>query len=156
MVNHSHAELKKCMEDLGRNHSSTLEIKSNLEYNLREKTSLIITLKVEVQKLKEQMCQDAESHTKQINNCLNKQRWLQEQLDEAKKNETATKAESKSQREEIKTMTTTLSAASRGLEERDALIESLKEQLSQAEEEQAKTSDLLREKVVSMNKVKVG
>lgn len=156
MVNHSHAELKKCMEDLGRSHSSTLEIKSNLEYNLTEKTSLIITLKVEVQKLKEQMCQDAESHTKQINNCLNKQRWLQEQLDEAKKNETATKAESKSQREEIKTMTTTLSAASRGLEERDALIESLKEQLSKAEEEQAKTSDLLREKVVSMNKVKVG
>lgn len=115
---------------------------------------MIITLKVEVQKLKEQMCQDAESHTQQINNCLNKQRWLQEQLDEAKKNETATKAESKSQMEEIKK--TTLSAASQGLEERDELIESLKEKLSKAEQEQAKTSDLLREKVVSMNKVKVG
>ncbi|XP_011607920.1 centromere protein F isoform X1 [Takifugu rubripes] len=155
MVNHSHAELKKCMEDLGRSHSSTLEIKSNLENNLTEKNSLIITLKVEVQKLKEQMCQDAESHTQQINNCLNKQRWLQEQLDEAKKIETATKAESKSQREEIKTMKTTLSAASQCLEERDDLIESLKEKLCKAEEEQAKTSDLLREKVVSMNKVKV-
>lgn len=156
MVNHSHAELKKCMEDLGRSHSSTLEIKSNLENNLTEKTSLIKTLKVEVQKLKEQMCQDAESHTQQLNNCLNKQRWLQEQLDEAKKNETATKAESKSQREEIKTMKTTLSTASQGLEERDDLIESLKEKLGKAEEEQAKTSDLLREKVISMNKVKVG
>lgn len=144
------------MEDLERSHSSTVEIKSNLENNLTEKTNLIVTLKVEVQKLKEQMCQDAESHAREINNCLNKQKSLQEQLDETKKIVTAAKAESNSRREEIKTMKTTLSAASQGLEERDDLIKILKEKLGKAEEEQARTSDLLKEKVVSMNKVKVG
>lgn len=144
------------MEDLERSHFSTVEIKSNLENNLTEKNNLITTLEFEVKMLREKMCQDVESHTQEINNCLNKQRWLTEQLEEAKKIVTAAKAESNSRREEIKTMKTTLSAASQGLEERDDMIKSLKEKLNKAEAAQAKTSDLLKEKVVSMNKIKVG
>lgn len=148
--------LKKCMEALERSHSSTVEMKSNLENSLTEKTSLIITLETEVKELKEKMFQESESHTQEIDNCLNKHRRLKEQLEEAKKVVTAAKAESNSRREEIKAMKTTLSAASQGLEERDGTIKSLKEKLNKAEAEQARTSDLLKEKVVSMNKIKVG
>lgn len=155
-VNQSHTELKKRTEALEKSHSSTVEIKSNLENTLTEKTSLIITLETEVKELKEKMFQESESHTQEIDSCLNKQRRLKEQLEEAKKTVTAAKAESNSRREEIKTMKTTLSAASQGLEERDDTIKSLKEKLNKAEAEQAKTSDLLKEKVVSMNKIKVG
>lgn len=144
------------MEDLERSHSSTAEMKSNLENSLTEKTNLIIALELEVKTLREKMCQDVESHTQEIHNCLNKQRWLTEQLEEAKKIVTADKAESNSRREAIKAMKTTLSAASQGLEERDDVIKSLKEKLNKAEAAQAKASDLLKEKVVSMNKIKVG
>lgn len=155
-VNQSHTELKKCMEALEKNHSSTVEIKSNLENTLTERTGLVITLESEVKELKAKMLQESESHTQEMDNCLNKQRRLKEQLEEVKKSVTAAKAESNSRREEIKAMKTTLSAASQGLEERDDTIKSLKEKLNKAEAEQAKTADLLKEKVVSMNKIKVG
>lgn len=155
-VNQSHTELNQRMEALEKSHSSTVEIKSNLENILTEKASLIITLETEVKELKEKIFQESESHTQQIDNCLNKQRQLKEQLEEAQKNVTAAKKESNCRREQIKAMKTTLSAASQGLEERDDTIKSLKEKLNNAEAEQAKTSDLLKEKVVSMNKIKVG
>lgn len=144
------------MEALEKSHSSTVEIKSSLENTLTEKSSRILTLETEVKELKEKMLQESERHTQEIDNCLNRQRWLKEQLEEDKNIVTAAKAEANSRREEIKTMKTTLSAALQGLEERDDTIKSLKENLNKAEAEQAKTSELLKEKVVSMNKIKVG
>lgn len=155
-ANQSYADLKKCMEDLERNHFSTVEIKSSLENTLTEKNQLISSLETELKELKEKMCKDAESHTQETENSLHKQKHLKEQLEAAKKSITAAKAESGSRREEIKTMKATLSAASRGLEERDNTIKSLKEKLNKAEAEQTKTSDLLKEKIVAMNKIKVG
>lgn len=155
-VNQSHADLKKCLETLEKNHSSITEIKTNLESTLTEKTNLIATLEKKVKELTEKMSKESESHALKIENALNKERRLEEQLEAAKQSLTAAKVESRSWREEIKTMKTTLSAASRGLEERDNMVKSLKEKLNRAEAEQAKTSDLLKEKVVAMNKIKVG
>lgn len=155
-VHQAQAELKKSMEALEKSHCSTLEIKANLENTLTEKTGLILTLEAEVKELKEKMFQESEGHTQEIETCLNKQRRLKEQLEEARKVVTAAKAESNARGEEIKNMKTSLSAALQGLEERDDTIKSLKEKLNQAEAEQARISDLLKEKVVSMNKIKVG
>lgn len=109
----------------------------------------------EVKDLSEAKRKESECHILEIENFLNKEKRLKEQLEAAKQSVTAAKAELSSRREEIKTMKTTLSAASRGLEERDNTIKSLKEKLNRAEAEQAKTSDLLKEKVVAMNKIKV-
>lgn len=156
MINQSHADLKKCLEALERNHSTTIEIKSNLENTLTEKTNLIFTLEKEVKELREKMSKESESHALEIEKVRNKEKHLKEQFEAAKQSVTAAKAESSSRREEIKTMKTTLSAASRGLEERDNTIKSLKEKLNKAEAEQTKTSDLLKEKMVAMNKIKVG
>ena len=113
-------------------------------------------LEKEVKELTEKMMRESESHGLETQNFLNKEKSLKEQLEAAKQSVTATKAESSSRREEIKTMKKTLSAASSGLEERDNTIKSLKEKQNEAEAEQAKTSALLKEKVVAMNKIKVG
>lgn len=156
MVNRSHADLKKCMEALESSHSSSIEIKSDLENNLTKKTDLIYTLENEVKELKERMSKESEGHTLEIENRLNKEKLLKEQLKSVKQSVAAVKAESSSRREEIKTMKITLSAASRGLEERDDTIKSLKEKLNKAEAEQAKMSDLLKEKMDAINKIKVG
>lgn len=156
VVNQSHADLKKCLEALEKSHSSTIEIKSNLENTLAEKINLIFTLEKEVKELTEKMKKESESHAVEMENVLNKEKRLKEHLETVKQSVTAAKAESSSRREEIKTMKTTLSAASRGLEERDNTIKSLKEKLNKAEAEQSKTSDLLKEKMVAMNKIKVG
>lgn len=152
-VNQSHAQLKKRMEAHEKSHCSTVEMKENA---LSEKTSLIFRLETEVKELKEQMFQESESHAQEVDSCFNKRRRLKEQLEEARKAAAAAKAESNARREEIKAMKTSLSAALQGLEERDDTVKSLREKLNQAEAERAQTSDLLKEKVVSMNKIKVG
>lgn len=148
VVIQSNADLKKSLEALEMSHSSTIEINFNLENTLTEKNNLISALEKEVKDLTVEKRKDSESHVLEIEKFLNKEKRLKESV-------TAAKAELSSRREEIKTMKTTLSAASRGLEERDNTIKSLKEKLNKAEAEQAKTSDLLKEKVVAMNKIKV-
>lgn len=155
MINQSYTDLKMCMEALERSHSSTLEIKSSLENSLTEKTNQIVALENEVGELKEKMSKESESHILELQTVLDKEKHLKEKLEAAKQATAATKAELSSRRDEIKTMKTTLSAASRGLEERDGTIKSLKEKLNKAEAEKAKTSELLKEKVVAMNKIKV-
>lgn len=155
VVNQSNADLKKSIEALEKSHSSTIEIQSNLENSLTEKNHLISSLEKEVKDLTEEKRKESECHVLEMEKFLNKEKRLKEQLEAAKQSVTAAKAELSSRREEIKTMKTTLSAASHGLEERDSTIKSLKEKLNKAEAEQAKTSDLLKEKVVAMNKIKV-
>lgn len=154
-VNQSNADLKEAIEALEKSHSSTIEIKSNLENTLTEKNLLISALEKEVKDLTEEKNKESECHIVEMKNVLNKEKHLKEQLEAAKQSVAAAKAELSSRREEIKNMKTTLSAASRGLEERDDTIKSLKEKLNKAEAEQTKTSDLLKEKVVAMNKIKV-
>lgn len=156
LVNQSCADLKNSMEALERSHSSTIEIKSSLENTLTEKNHLIFTLETEVKELKEKRNKESESHSLEIENVLNRERRLREKLEAAKQSVTAAKAELDSRREEIKTMKTALSAALQGLEERDHEIKSLKEKLNKAEAEQTKTSELLKEKNIAMNKIKVG
>lgn len=152
----SNADLKKSLEALEKNHSSTIEMKSNLESTLAEKMNLISALENEVKDLTEKMGKESERHALEIENFLKKEKSLDEQLEATKKSVSAAKAESSSRREEIRTMKATLSAASRGLEERDNTIKGLKEKLNKAEAEQTKTSELLKEKVDAMNKIKVG
>lgn len=156
VINQSYADLKKCMEDLEMSHSSSLEDKSTLEKSLTEKTSQVVTLDNEVRELKGKMIQESENHSLEMETLLEKEKHLRGKLDAAKQSATAAKAESSSRRDEIKSMKATLSAASRGLEERDDTIKGLKEKLNRAEVEQTKTSELLKEKVVAMNKIKVG
>lgn len=156
VINQSYADLKKCMEDLEMSHSSSLEDKSTLEKSLTEKTSQVVTLENEVRELKEKMIQESENHSLEMETLLEKEKHLKGKLDAAKQSAAAAKAESSSRRDEIKSMKATLSAASRGLEERDDTIKGLKEKLNRAEVEQTKTSELLKEKVVAMNKIKVG
>lgn len=155
VVNQSHVDLKKCLEALEKSHSSAAEVKSNLENTLTEKINLISTLEKEVKELREKMSNESENHALEIKSSLNKEKNLKEQLEGAEQAVAAARVESGSRREEIKTMKMTLSAASRGLEERDGTIKSLKERLNKAEAEQTKTSDLLKEKIVAMNKIKV-
>lgn len=155
VVNQSHVDLKKCLEALEKSHSSAAEVKSNLENTLTEKINLISTLEKEVKELREKMSNESENHALEIKSFLNKEKNLKEQLEGAEQAVAAARVESGSRREEIKTMKMTLSAASRGLEERDGTIKSLKERLNKAEAEQTKTSDLLKEKIVAMNKIKV-
>lgn len=156
VINQSYADLKKCMEDLEMSHSSSLEDKSTLEKSLTEKTSQVVTLENEVRELKGKMIQESENHSLEMETLLEKEIHLKGKLDTAKQSAAAAKAESSSRRDEIKSMKATLSAASRGLEERDDTIKGLKEKLNRAEVEQTKTSELLKEKVVAMNKIKVG
>lgn len=156
VINQSYADLKKCMEDLEMSHSSSLEEKSTLEKSLTEKTSQVVTLENEVRELKGKMIQESENHSLEMETLLEKEKHLKGKLDAAKQSAAAAKAESSSRRDEIKSMKATLSAASRGLEERDDTIKGLKEKLNRAEVEQTKTSELLKEKVVAMNKIKVG
>lgn len=156
VINQSYADLKKCMEDLEMSHSSCLEDKSTLEKSLTEKTSQVVTLDNEVRELKGKMIQESENHSLEMETLLEKEKHLRGKLDAAKQSAAAAKAESSSRRDEIKSMKATLSAASRGLEERDNTIKGLKEKLNRAEVEQTKTSELLKEKVVAMNKIKVG
>lgn len=156
VINQSYADLKKCMEDLEMSHSSSLEDKSTLEKSLTEKTSQVVTLDNEVRELKGKMIQESENHSLEMETLLEKEKHLRGKLDAAKQSAAAAKAESSSRRDEIKSMKATLSAASRGLEERDDTIKGLKEKLNRAEVEQTKTSELLKEKVVAMNKIKVG
>lgn len=156
VINQSYADLKKCMEDLEMSHSSSLEDKSTLEKSLTEKTSQVVTLENEVRELKGKMIQESENHSLEMETLLEKEKHLKGKLDAAKQAAAAAKAESSSRRDEIKSMKATLSAASRGLEERDDTIKGLKEKLNRAEVEQTKTSELLKEKVVAMNKIKVG
>lgn len=156
VINQSYADLKKCMEDLEMSHSSSLEDKSTLEKSLSEKTSQVVTLDNEVRELKGKMIQESENHSLEMETLLEKEKHLRGKLDAAKQSAAAAKAESSSRRDEIKSMKATLSAASRGLEERDDTIKGLKEKLNRAEVEQTKTSELLKEKVVAMNKIKVG
>uniref|UniRef100_A0A3Q0RL32 Centromere protein F n=1 Tax=Amphilophus citrinellus TaxID=61819 RepID=A0A3Q0RL32_AMPCI len=155
VVTQSNADLKKSLEALEKNHSSTLEIKSNLENTLAEKINLISALEGELKDVTEKMRKESESHALETENFLKKEKSLEEQLEATKKSVSAAKAESNLRREEIRTMKATLSAASHGLEERDNTIKSLKEKLNKAEAEQAKSSELLKEKVVAMNKIKV-
>lgn len=156
VINKSYADLKKCMEDLEMSHSSSLEDKSTLEKSLTEKTSQVVTLDNEVSELKGKMIQESENHSLEMETLLEKEKHLKGKLDAAKQSAAAAKAESSSRRDEIKSMKATLSAASRGLEERDDAIKGLKEKLNRAEVEQTKSSELLKEKVVAMNKIKVG
>lgn len=156
VINQSYADLKKCMEELEMSHSSSLEDKSTLEKSLTEKTSQVVTLDSEVRELKGKMIQESENHSLEMETLLEKEKHLRGKLDAAKQSAAAAKAESSSRRDEIKSMKATLSAASRGLEERDDTIKGLKEKLNRAEVEQTKTSELLKEKVVAMNKIKVG
>lgn len=156
LLSQSHTELEKNVKALERSHSSNMEIKSNLENNLIEKSNQILSLENGVKDLTEKMSRDSKSHALDTENLLHKEKRLKEQLEAAKQSLSAAKAELNSRREEIKTMKTTLSAASRGLEERDNTIKSLKDKLNEAEVEQARTSDLLKEKTVAMNKIKVG
>lgn len=156
VANQSNVDLKKSLQALEENHSSAIEIKSNLESTLAEKMNLISALEKEVKDLTEKMGKESERHALEIENFLKKEKSLDEQLEATKKSVSAAKAESSSRREEIRTMKATLSAASRGLEERDSTIKDLKEKLNKAEAEQTKTSELLKEKVVAMNKIKVG
>ena len=156
VINQSHTELKKSLEALEKNHSSTIEIKTNLENTLTEKSKLVSALDKEVKDLAEKMIKESESHVSEIEKFLNKEKSLKEQLKTSKQSVTAAKSELSVCRVEIKTMKTTLSAASRGLEDRDGSIKSLKEKLNKAEAEQLKSSDLLKEKMVAMNKIKVG
>lgn len=148
VVNQSHADLKKHLEALEKIHSSTIEIKSNLENTMNEKNNLICNL--------EKASKESANHAVEVENMINKEKILKEKLEAARKLVNASKTESSTRRVEIKTMKTTLSAASHGLEERDNEIKSLKEKLNNAEAEQAKTSDLSKEKMVAMHKIKVG
>lgn len=156
VVTQSNTDLKKSLEALEKNHSSIIEIKSNLENTLAEKINRISALEKELKDVTDRMRTESESHALEIENFLKKEKSLEEQLEATKKSVTAVKAESSLRREEIRTMKATLSAASHGLEERDNTIKSLKEKLNKAEAEQAKSSELLKEKVVAMNKIKVG
>jgi len=156
VVNQSHADLEKHLEALETSHLSAVELKCTLENALAEKTNLTSTLEKEIKELTEKTSKDAESHASDVENFLEKEKILEEKLDAAKQSATAAKAEASSRREQIKTMKATLSAASRGLEERDGSIKSLKEKRNKAEAEQLKTSHLLKEKMTAMNKIKVG
>lgn len=155
LLSQAHADLKNSMEALESSHSSAIEIKSSLENTLTQRNNVIFTLETEVKELKEKSSKESESQSLEVENLLNRERRLREQLEAAKQSVSAAKAELDSRREEIKTMKTTLSAALRGLEERDHEIKSLKEKLNKAEAERAKTSELLKEKNVAMNKIKV-
>lgn len=156
VISRTYADLKRSMEELEKSHSSSLDEKSTLEKNLMEETSRVVALENEVKDLKGKLIQESENHSLELEALLDKEKHLKGKLDAAKQSAAAAKAESTSRRDEIKTMKATLSAASRGLEERDDTIKGLKEKLNRAEAEQAKTSELLKEKIVAMNKIKVG
>lgn len=155
VIKQSNSDLQTSLEALEKNLSSTVEIKSDLENTLTEKNSLMSALEKEIQDLTEERRKDTESHALEIETLLIKEKHLKERLEAAKQSVTSVKAEFSSQRDEIKTMKTTLSAAACGLEERDNTIKGLKEKLNKTEAEQTKTSELLREKMVAMNKIKV-
>lgn len=155
VVNQTCADLRRSMAELEKSHSLNLEEKSNLEKNLVEETSRAFALENEVTELKGKLIQESESHNLELEALLDKEKHLKGKLDGAKQAAAAAKAESTTRRDEIKAMKATLSAASRGLEERDDTIKGLKEKLNRAEAEQAKTSELLKEKIVAMNKIKV-
>lgn len=155
-IGRTNADLKRSMEELEKSHSSSLEEKSTLEKNLMEETSRVVDLENEVREIKGKLIQESENHSLELEALLEKEKHLRGKLDAAKQSAAAAKVESTSRREEIKTMKSTLTAASRGLEERDDAIKGLKEKLNRVEAEQAKTSELLKEKTVAMNKIKVG
>lgn len=155
-VTQSNAELQNRLEALEKTHCSMTETKSALENALTEKADLISTMEKEAKELAEKMRNESESHTLELQKLLTKEKLLKEQLGVAKQTIATAKSEASTRRDEIKTMKTTLSAASQGLEERDGTIKSLKDKLNKAEAEHSKTSELLKEKVVAMNKITVG
>lgn len=154
-VNLAHAELQKNLEALEQSHSSTLEIKTNLENSLLEKNNLAAALQKEIKEITDNMSKASASHDVERENFLNNKKNLKDQLEAARQTVTAAKGEVRSRREEIKIMKATLTAASNGLKERDDTIKELTEKLNKAGVEQTKTSELLKEKSVAMNKIKV-
>lgn len=156
MVNQSLAHLNKSTEALEENLCSANEKKADLEAALSEKTKLVSALEDHIKNLTEKMLKETESHSAKIEDLINRERILKEQLEGTKNSLAAATAESSSHQEEIQTMNTTLSTALRGLEEKDNSIKSLKEKLNRAEAEHSKASELLKEKSVAMNKIKVG
>lgn len=156
VVSQSLADSNKCREALEKDLSSANKLNADLDNTLTEKMKLISDLEKSINTVTDKISKESENHTLEIENLVNREKSLKDQLDSAKKSLAAAKAELNSRRDEIKTMKMTLSAASRGLEERDNTIKSLEEKLNKAAVEQAKTSDLLKEKIVAMNKIKVG
>lgn len=155
-ISRTNADLQRSMEELQKSYSSSLEEKSTLEKNLAEETSRAVALENEVRELEGKLIQESENHGLELEALLDKEKHLKGKIDAAKQSVAAAKAEATSKRDEIKSMKATLSAASRGLEERDDTIKGLKEKLNRAEAEQVKTSEVLKEKIVAMNKIKVG
>lgn len=151
-------ELPVLKNDLDVARRSLEQLNSSLDEtksSLAEKVKLISALQTEILDLTEKMRYEAESHRVEIQNWVNKEKQLKEQLETSQKSVAAVKTELGSRQEEIRTMKSTIAAASRGLEERDGTIKSLKEKLNKSEAEQVKASDLLKEKMAAMNKVKV-
>lgn len=156
VANRSLEQLNNSLDAFRKDLYSANETKTHLESSLTEKVKLISALETEILDLTEKMRGESESHRAEIQNLLNKEKQLKEQLEASQKSVAAAKTELGSRREEIRTMKSTIAAASRGLEERDGTIKSLKEKLNQSEAEQVKASDLLKEKIAAMNKIKVG
>lgn len=144
-----------CLEALQESHFTATEIKSNLENSLTEKNALVTSLELNIKELTEKMKTESESHALAIENFHNEEKRLKDLLNASQKSEAAAKAELRSRWEEMKTMKTTLTAASIGLQERDNVIKSLKEKLNKIEAEQRKITELLKEKTDTMNKTKV-
>ncbi|XP_061881910.1 centromere protein F isoform X2 [Entelurus aequoreus] len=155
VANRLHADLKKQLDAIENSLSSVTEVKTNLEKTLTEKVSLCSALQKEVAELRQKMSDFSESHALEAQSFLHNEKSLREQLGAAEKALSDIKEETSHTRTEMKSMKTTLSAASQGLEERDLAIKSLKEQLNNAEAEQAKSSEQLKEKIVAMNKIKM-
>ncbi|XP_019715052.1 tropomyosin-like, partial [Hippocampus comes] len=155
VINRSHADLKNHADTFEKTLSSMTEVKTNLEKSLSERVILNSALEKEVAELREKVSQLSESQALEAQSFLNKEKSLREEREAAEKALNAIKAETSNVRAEVKTMKVTLSAASQGLEERDTSIKSLKEKLSRAEVEHAKTAELLKEKMLAMNKIKV-
>lgn len=146
-LSRSHADLQQQLDALEKSHTATVEIKASLEKTLGEKVERVSAL--------EQAVAEAEKHSGEVGTLLKREENLKQQLQDTQTSLAASKDHASALQVELRNMKTTLSAASHGLEERDGVIRSLKEKLSAAEAEQVKASELLKEKVVAMNKIKV-
>lgn len=154
-VHQAHSEQKKCQEVLEKKLSLITEIKCNLENTIVEKNVLISSLESNIKEITDKMKSESENQVSEREYFQIEEKRLKDLLEEFKQKETATKIELRSHREEIKTMKTTLFAASSGLQERDSVIKNLNEKLKTIEAEKIKTAELLKEKMDAMNKIKV-
>uniref|UniRef100_A0A8C4ZIH5 Centromere protein F n=1 Tax=Gadus morhua TaxID=8049 RepID=A0A8C4ZIH5_GADMO len=147
--------LQNALEAAQESHAPCADNAAGLERSLAKTAGLLGPLETQVRELSEGRARQEESHVREMEGFLHKQKALKEQLAASREAERAATEELAARREQVANMKRSLSAASAGLQEQDGAVKGLKERLNRAEAAHTKASDSLKEKTVAMDKIKV-